>query len=61
VRTIETVETDRGRYLGYVRLVGRRRLDAQLPERLVSVPPEYKNTPLLRAPEQNVEPEPPEG
>ena len=44
---IQALETDRGRYLGYVRLVGRRRTDAQLPEPIVSVPVEYKKTPLL--------------
>ena len=34
-------------YLGYVRLVGRRRPDARLPDPIVSVPVEYTKTPLL--------------
>jgi len=45
---IQAVETDRGRYLGYVRVVGRRRTDVELPEPVVSVPTEYTKTPLLR-------------
>jgi SAM-dependent methyltransferase len=45
---IQTVEADRGSYLGYVRLVGRRRIDAQLDEPIVSVPSEYTKRPLLR-------------
>jgi len=44
---IQALETDRGRHLRYVRLVGRRRRDAQLPDPIVSVAPEYKKTPLL--------------
>ena len=47
---IQTLETDRGRYLGYVRVVGRRRPDVQLQDPIVSVPVEYKKTPLLRGP-----------
>ena len=47
---IQALETDRGRYLGYVRMVGRRRADARLPEQAVSMPVEYKKAPLLRAP-----------
>ena len=46
----QALETDRGRYLGYVRLVGRRRPDVQLQDPIVSVPVEYKKTPLLRGP-----------
>jgi len=44
---IQALETDQGRYLGYVRLVGRRRADALLADPIVSVPVEYKKTPLL--------------
>ena len=44
---IEVLETDRGRYLGYVRVIGRRRADVQLQDPIVSVPLEYKKTPLL--------------
>ena len=50
---IKAVETDAGRYLGYVRLVGRRRGEGQLkeycwPDTLRSVPPDYTKKPLLR-------------
>ena len=45
---IEAVEADAGRYLGYVRFVGRRRAGVQLDEPVVSVPSEYASTPLLR-------------
>jgi len=44
---IQALETDQGRYLGYVRMVGRRRMDAQLRDVNVSVPVEYKKAPLL--------------
>jgi len=45
---IKALEADRGRYLGYVRVIGRRRPDAILPDVIVSVPTQYKRTPLLR-------------
>lgn len=48
---IDTLEADRGRYLGYVRVVGRRRADARLPDPIVSLPADYKKTLLLAAPE----------
>jgi cyclopropane fatty-acyl-phospholipid synthase-like methyltransferase len=48
---IRALEADRGSYLGYVRLVGRRRADARLDEPIVSVPGEYARKPLLRASE----------
>ena len=44
---IQAVEADRGRYLGYVRSVGRRRPDAPVPELIASVPVEDKKTPIL--------------
>ncbi|MEY2563173.1 MAG: hypothetical protein QOH88_1366 [Verrucomicrobiota bacterium] len=44
---LETVERDKGRYLGYVRVVGRR-TEVKLDEPIVSIQPEYKKTPLLR-------------
>jgi len=47
---IQALETDRGSYLGYVRLVGRRRPDARLSDPIVSVPGEYTKTPLLSSP-----------
>lgn len=48
---IRALEADRGAYLGYVRLVGRRRTDARLDEPIVSVPGEYTKQPLLRGSE----------
>ena len=47
---IQAVEADHGAYLGYVRLVGRRRTESQLDEPIVSIPtdPEYVKKPLLR-------------
>jgi hypothetical protein len=48
---IATLEADQGRYLGYVRVVGCRRVDAQLQEPIVSVPTQYTEKPLLRSTE----------
>jgi hypothetical protein len=52
---IKTVETDQGRCLGYVRLVGKRREQARLEEHCWSVglrcPPQFTKKPLLRDPE----------
>jgi SAM-dependent methyltransferase len=45
---IKTIEVDAGRYLGYVRLVGRRRAEPQLEDPIVSLPAHYTKTPLLR-------------
>jgi hypothetical protein len=45
---IRALEADRGSYLGYVRLVGRRRPLVRLDEPIVSVPMEYTTKPLLR-------------
>lgn len=46
---ISALEADRGRYLGYVRLVGRRKAHAVLGDHIVSLPPpEYTRKPLLR-------------
>ena len=45
---IQAVEADRGRYLGYVRLVGRRRLEARLDEPIASISRAYTKKPLLR-------------
>jgi hypothetical protein len=47
---IQALETDCGRYLGYVRVVGRRRADVRLQDPIVSVPAEYRKTPLLNGP-----------
>lgn len=49
---IKAVETDAGRYLGYVRLVARRRAGVPLEEPIVSVPTQYTRKPLLRDREQ---------
>ncbi len=51
---INTVEADAGKYLGYVRLVGRRRNGVKLeeycwPDTLRSFPPQYTKKPLLRS------------
>jgi hypothetical protein len=45
---IQAVEADRGRYLGYVRAVGRRRIEVKMQEPIVSVPTEYSKKQLLR-------------
>ena len=45
---IKALEADRGDYLGYVRLVGRRRGETELANHVVSVPTQYTKTPLLR-------------
>lgn len=43
---ISALEADRGRFLGYVRMVGRRR-SIDLPEPIVSIPAQYTKKPLL--------------
>ena len=48
---IKALEADRGRYFGYVRVVGRRRGEVQLGDHTVSVPTKYVKTPLLRGAE----------
>jgi SAM-dependent methyltransferase len=45
---IKALEADRGSFLGYVRVVGRRRADVKLPDHIVSVPTHYTRKPLLR-------------
>jgi SAM-dependent methyltransferase len=54
---IKTLETDAGRCLGYVRLVGRRRGEAKLeeycwPDTMRSFPTEYTKKPMLRDQEE---------
>jgi len=44
---IKALEADRGRYLGYVRLVGHRG-EAKLDEPILSLPAQYTKKPLLR-------------
>jgi SAM-dependent methyltransferase len=45
---IQALEADAGRHLGYVRVVARRRPEAQLQEQVLSVPTQYVKKPLLR-------------
>ncbi|MFI5350911.1 MAG: SAM-dependent methyltransferase [Elusimicrobiota bacterium] len=45
---IKALEADAGRCLGYVRAVGRRRLEAKLEEPITSIPEHYTKKPLLR-------------
>lgn len=45
---LEAVDADGGRFLGYVRVVGRRRAEARLEEPVVSVATQYTRAPLLR-------------
>ncbi|MFN0067536.1 MAG: SAM-dependent methyltransferase [Limisphaerales bacterium] len=42
------LEADSGSHLGYIRVIGRRRAEAQLPEPIVSVPGHYQRKPLLQ-------------
>jgi ubiquinone/menaquinone biosynthesis C-methylase UbiE len=54
---IDAIQADRGRYLGYVRAVGRRQGQAKLedycwPDPLRSVPLQYTKKPLLRSEEE---------
>jgi cyclopropane fatty-acyl-phospholipid synthase-like methyltransferase len=45
---IQALEADSGGHLGYVRVVGRRMAETQLPEPVVSMPAQYAKKPLLR-------------
>ena len=49
---IKALEADRGSYLGYVRLVGRRQGQAKLEDPIVSMPAQYTKKPLLRDEEE---------
>jgi SAM-dependent methyltransferase len=49
VAEIKAVEADRGRYLGYVRVVGRRLEGVKLEEPIVALPAQYTKKPLLRS------------
>ncbi|MCA9189923.1 MAG: class I SAM-dependent methyltransferase [Pirellulaceae bacterium] len=46
---IEALESDAGMYIGYVRVVGRRRSAATLHDPIVSIPAHYEKAPLLRS------------
>lgn len=48
VEEARALEADSGGHLGYVRVVGRRRAEAQLTEPILSVPTQYAKKPLLR-------------
>jgi cyclopropane fatty-acyl-phospholipid synthase-like methyltransferase len=45
---LQALEADGGRYLGYVRAVGRRLEEAKLDEPVASIPTQYSKAPLLR-------------
>ena len=47
------MELDAGRNFGYVRVVGRRRPEAELFDPLMSLPAEYTKKPLLREAQQD--------
>lgn len=44
---IKALEADGGRHLGYVRLVGRRQIEAKLEDPIMSLPAHYTKKPLL--------------
>jgi SAM-dependent methyltransferase len=48
---IQTLETDHGSNLGYIRVIGRRRAAVSLEEPIVSIPSQYTKAPLLRSSE----------
>jgi hypothetical protein len=43
------LSADAGRHLGYARVVGRRRMDADVPEPIATVTTRYAAHPLLRS------------
>jgi cyclopropane fatty-acyl-phospholipid synthase-like methyltransferase len=45
---IEALEADKGRYLGYVRVVSRKRSDVETEEPILNIPSQYTHQPLLR-------------
>ncbi len=48
-KEIEALEADAGRYLGYARVVGRKRVGVQLVEPMSSISTHYTQKPLLRS------------
>lgn len=44
---IDAIRADAGRYLGYVRVVGRRLADARLDEPIIAIPAHYVKAPVL--------------
>jgi SAM-dependent methyltransferase len=53
---IRALEADRGNYLGYVRLAGRRQRQAKLSDQIASVPAQYTRKTLLRSEDHHAEP-----
>jgi cyclopropane fatty-acyl-phospholipid synthase-like methyltransferase len=51
---INALEADRGKYLGYVRVVASLRSDVRLDEPMVSIPAEYIRKPLLNEPRPEI-------
>jgi SAM-dependent methyltransferase len=45
---IAALEADQGRYLGYIRLVGRRQGSVKLADQIESIPAQYTKKPLMR-------------
>jgi cyclopropane fatty-acyl-phospholipid synthase-like methyltransferase len=45
---IRALETDAGRWLGYVRAIARRRPEVKLEDPIISIPPQYVRHPMLR-------------
>ncbi|RYZ46340.1 MAG: class I SAM-dependent methyltransferase [Sphingobacteriales bacterium] len=45
---IDALKEDSGKYLGYVRVIGRKRLDVVSEEPMTSIPGQYNKQPLLR-------------
>ncbi|MFO0954695.1 MAG: class I SAM-dependent methyltransferase, partial [Isosphaeraceae bacterium] len=50
---IDAIEADQGAWMGYIRVVARRRPDAPLSPPIVSVPTTYTHQPILRGPESD--------
>ncbi|HXW55446.1 MAG TPA: class I SAM-dependent methyltransferase [Candidatus Cybelea sp.] len=46
---IKAIQADRGRYIGYVRVVGHRNANVALADRIESIPTQYTKKPLLRS------------
>ena len=44
---ILALEADQGRFLGYIRLVGRRQGSVKLADQIESIPPQYTKKPLI--------------
>lgn len=51
---IKAIADDAGQWMGYCRIIGRRRLDAKAPEIITTIPGQYERHQLLREPNQSV-------